>query len=542
MSRIEATDKKGPSPPSSMGQAGVNLKQFEAVLTKILLHDKSQTLEQMKPTTTENNNIEEEPTSSSFELPSYMKFPLLQKSNFSLDSKVFETDDCNWPFNLLPPAASICGKPERVWKKEAQIRCIIQCVLNMLPDIHNTNMDRRLKIVDFGGGGGNLALPLAILLPQCDVVVVDLKLTSLLLARRRAALCREEISQSMVGKDPEHVKYNEEMVKNLYRSTNSKRDDDLPKNMEISCEGLQNLKLFHGDIRSFNSEFHLGLALHACGQATDLAMNKSCQSKAAFVVAPCCVGKLNRNRINPYMNKDLLEQTTSDSEIDYPRSELFKSRLQVKPNEFDKLASAGDYGEAVDMRTSRGAFRRAAKTLLEFDRISWVKDLGYKTILTRMHPWEASPKNDIIIGWLPTSAESKRNKSFYSFSFSEVVCSPCDESNEDIQIARHYLLGRTERKICNSGEKSAQWTKEEIEEVQQKLSVFITNASSKKIQDSNIPLSSMKTMVFPAGLGSRKRKLVHHLAETLGLKHWSTGGKRNQERSVVVAIKSESSS
>ena len=42
------------------------------------------------------------------------------------------------------------------------------------------------RIVDFAGGSGPLALPLAALLPRCTVVIVDVKQRSLDLAAARA--------------------------------------------------------------------------------------------------------------------------------------------------------------------------------------------------------------------------------------------------------------------------------------------------------------------------------------------------------------------
>ena len=36
----------------------------------------------------------------------------------------------------------------------------------------------------------------------------------------------------------------------------------------------------------------MALALHACGSATDHALLQAVRQRAAFVVSPCCVGKL----------------------------------------------------------------------------------------------------------------------------------------------------------------------------------------------------------------------------------------------------------
>ena len=117
MSTLDNNKKKGPSPPSSIGQAGVILKQFEAVLTKILMQNQNTNeQEHISISSTSENDIKTIENTKVFQLPRYVKLPpLLQNS--SLDS-TSDLDDNNWPFNILPPAACICGKPERVWKKE----------------------------------------------------------------------------------------------------------------------------------------------------------------------------------------------------------------------------------------------------------------------------------------------------------------------------------------------------------------------------------------------------------------------------------------
>ena len=75
-------------------------------------------------------------------------------------------------------------------------------------------------IVDFGGGTGALAMPLAQLMPECKVTIVDVSQRSLEIAAKRAAEA-----------------------------------------------GLTNLSVWQGDIVAFDHPFDLGVALHACGEA-----------------------------------------------------------------------------------------------------------------------------------------------------------------------------------------------------------------------------------------------------------------------------------
>ena len=43
-------------------------------------------------------------------------------------------------------------------------------------------------------------------------------------------------------------------------------------------------------IEEFEQPFDVALALHACGNATDLAMLQAQRQGAAYAVSPCCVG------------------------------------------------------------------------------------------------------------------------------------------------------------------------------------------------------------------------------------------------------------
>lgn len=61
-----------------------------------------------------------------------------------------------------------------------------------------------------------------------------------------------------------------------------------------AASGLANVTTFLGMIEQFAAPFDVGLALHACGNATDYMLLRSQQLRAAFVVSPCCVGELGQ--------------------------------------------------------------------------------------------------------------------------------------------------------------------------------------------------------------------------------------------------------
>ena len=45
-------------------------------------------------------------------------------------------------------------------------------------------------------------------------------------------------------------------------------------------------------IEDFHEPFDVGIALHACGGASDVAMEKCVRARAAYVIAPCCVVRI----------------------------------------------------------------------------------------------------------------------------------------------------------------------------------------------------------------------------------------------------------
>ncbi|GIL86907.1 hypothetical protein Vretimale_15552 [Volvox reticuliferus] len=134
------------------------------------------------------------------------------------------------------PGATSRGTVKR-WQVES-FAAVLRHLLN--------DADRHLHVVDFGCGTGTLLLPLAVLFPHCTFTGVEMKpaAVALLLERARAA-------------------------------------------------GLSNVAARRCMIEEFLEEpFDVALALHACGNATDAAMQLAVRRHAAYIVSPCCVGKL----------------------------------------------------------------------------------------------------------------------------------------------------------------------------------------------------------------------------------------------------------
>lgn len=279
---------------------------------------------------------------------------------------------------------------QRAWRKEVQLANIIDCVLSFVHAMTENAAEEsntKIRIVDFAGGTGHLAVPLALLLPKCEVVCVDLKQWSLDLLRARVDGYFDVATNQEVS------------VQHEFQAT----------------ETLSNLYTYYGSIQSYSGTFDIGVSLHACGEASDWVLRKCIEKNACFVVCSCCSGKLSRDAANPYTYHSTGRNETA---IRYPQSKVFSSlgqgadcrsynddtRHKMTPDMFDDISKAADYSELGNLCTPRNACRRAAKSLVEWDRLLYVKEYtDYScrgnVILTSMLPSEASPKNDIIIGW-----------------------------------------------------------------------------------------------------------------------------------------------
>ena len=178
-------------------------------------------------------------------------------------------------------------------------------------------------VVDFGCGGGHQSLPLAYHFPDARFVLVDAKRRSLDVARRRA-----------------------------------------------DAAGLANVRVVEGRIEDFDEPFDVGIALHACGAASDFAMEKCVAARAAYVVAPCCVGKISLAVRTEDVREDGAEDDgdgegeraggrvrRDDGEgskpLRYPRSHAAASA--VSTSSYVAVAKAADFGGEGYDETARGA-------------------------------------------------------------------------------------------------------------------------------------------------------------------------------------------
>ena len=137
----------------------------------------------------------------------------------------------------------------RALRKRVQVESFYVLLSQMLPppvpEKDGASRSGKKTVVDFGCGSGNLALPLAALMPHVNFVGVDMNARSIEIMRGKAA-----------------------------------------------AAGLDNVTCETARIEEYTGAYDVAVALHACGNATDMAMEHAVLNNAAYLMCPCCVGKL----------------------------------------------------------------------------------------------------------------------------------------------------------------------------------------------------------------------------------------------------------
>ena len=423
----------------------------------------------------------------------------------------------------LDPATLLPAK-RRQRKRQQMLSLLRACAvvalaLDASPVPQGGRMRRRA--VDFAGGCGHVGLLLAWLFPAWEVVCVDTKLQSLELGMERARAC-----------------------------------------------GLDNYSICHTDIRDFSAPFSLGVALHACGSASDFAIRACLEHSAAIVCAPCCVGKVGmghealclaqsrafRDAIcaalhhgSPVGWEGPPESATEGEDREAPGVRA-RAEEERQSEAFVELAKAADFSDAVTGQ--EGWWRRLAKALVETDRLHFIREWagthslrhgqeaqgGYKAVLCKMEPLEASPKNDVIVAWtaglrLPSPGRDRRGQRAGQGEdlgeeagvglFREDVAGLAESSMAC--PARGLLIDPDPAALAQGQEqgKSSDGAGEPSDDVQERLQRLSAGAAGDRL-------------VLDDVVGASRRKRVHAMAEALGLKHWSEG--HGASRHVVVQV------
>ena len=233
----------------------------------------------------------------------------------------------------------------RVGKKREQIESMLALILPLLPAAGTPS-----TAVEFAAGSGYIGLVLAALRPSVTVYIMDRAPVSVGYARDRAVRA-----------------------------------------------GLTNVKFAVCDIRDFKLEgsesvsqsYDVGFALHACGEASDYALDHCVAHGAAYVIAPCCAGFIQNSAGNPNGTGASVERPTSGALRD----------AGLTRDEYLMIAAGADHSSQSEERG------RKAMSILDLDRNlrakeAWEKDGGRESEFGyhRMHPPSCTPKNQILVG------------------------------------------------------------------------------------------------------------------------------------------------
>ncbi|CAG0890906.1 unnamed protein product [Cyprideis torosa] len=236
----------------------------------------------------------------------------------------------NLDWKRLPAEVGITESlPEdRLVRKQQQLESLVEVVCSMA--------EPGSTIVDFCSGGGHVGILLAYLLPRSRVVLVENKERSLKKAEER---------------------------------------------LRKSC--LSNVVLCQCNLDYFVGPFDVGVALHACGSATDLVLKKCVEHRASFVLCPCCYGAIRDNHL-----------------LSYPLSDDFRSRFSGRMSSqglscYLSLAHGSDQTHSDSEKLEQG---RICMRFVDEDRLKWAETRGYRVKILRLKPPGASPKDHLIVG------------------------------------------------------------------------------------------------------------------------------------------------
>uniref|UniRef100_G1P8S9 Glutathione S-transferase C-terminal domain-containing protein n=1 Tax=Myotis lucifugus TaxID=59463 RepID=G1P8S9_MYOLU len=230
-------------------------------------------------------------------------------------------DWSNLPAAVSPKEGKMSS--DRALRKQQQLNNLVYVVTNQAKPGD--------RIVDFCSGGGHLGIMLPHIADFCYVTLIENKELSLIRAK--------------------------------------KRSDEL---------GLSNIWFIQANMEYFTGMFNIGVALHACGVATDMVIEHCIQTRAAFVTCPCCYGFIQNT-----------------SKFNFPKSEQFKKTLSYKEHMI--LCRFADQ-TAVQLPPQRRLVGKQCMCLVDLDRARAAEEHGYSVQVISMEPESCSPKNNMIVG------------------------------------------------------------------------------------------------------------------------------------------------
>jgi hypothetical protein len=431
--------------------------------------------------------------------------------------------------------------PLRLHRKRAQIDAI-KTLLHTLLGFHPQGASTTTTVVDFCGGSGHLSLVLAAVFPTCRFVVVDFNARALAIARERAAAL-----------------------------------------------GLHNVETDCADVSAYDKPFHVGVALHACGSATDFALAACQRARASFIVSPCCVGKIGKltgpetaggGAAAPSSSADAdagtaVAAAASAAAPALPQSCVFADIAGVTRQEYLVLARAADFHSTVAPCPTR----RLSKSYVELDRACRMAEAGYQVCLGKLPPEAKSPKDDVIWGWwteekgegvaasgtrplplfwsatrpcpdlLRCGLASGRALSSGAHLAVDALAVVLPDATAEQRCALQDVVGRVARERDGAAASASRGTLPgtvfRVVAPSSNKKLLTAAADSTNSSSSSSSSSSIATINLPIPLDKVTKRFLHRLAHATHVQHWSEGTdapRRGKKRGWQRRLTSSSSS
>ena len=187
-----------------------------------------------------------------------------------------------------------------------------------------------------------------------------------------------------------------------------------PEKLAVLSADLANYDLIQSKIPPNHSV--IVVSLHACGAASDMAMNLAIRCKAPFVICPCCTAKSLTKRLPQDTGKrttfDLsasFQRSGATSDIVYPRSNWLRNKLHdgdalaamSLEEKYTILAKTADVGLGPQIPSQQRLQQSRAKKIVELDRLMAASEgYGYDVRLMRIsgHDPLVYGKGELLIG------------------------------------------------------------------------------------------------------------------------------------------------
>ncbi|KAL7551302.1 hypothetical protein ACHAWF_014481 [Thalassiosira exigua] len=302
------------------------------------------------------------------------------------------------------------GGTDRGRRKRRQVEAFHHAVTSLLDSAGAATAGGRFTIVDAGCGAGNLAIPLA----------------GLLASPPRRGDFRGVVEVLAVDVNG----------RALERLSDRARSAGVPDRALRTCRAdLADWERVRSTIPPDRKA--IVVSLHACGAASDMAMELAFRCNSApFVICPCCTAKSLTKRGAPSADGSAVStdgggaaivegnasfhRSGATSDIRYPRSAWLRSKLEGRDGEgatsaadaaayekYSLLARVADVGLGPQTPSRQREHQRRAKRIVELDRLMAAsEDRGYAVRLARVadHDPSVYGKGEVLLGGMGGTA------------------------------------------------------------------------------------------------------------------------------------------